>query len=76
MKKIIRLFALTAIMSVLYVSTCFAQEATKTVPDLTKEQFIAQLQAHQATALAQAASIENSIADKNAAAAHKNMIMA
>ncbi len=75
MKKIFKIFITTAITTVMLASTCFAQELTKVMPDLTEEQFIAQTNAHQATALAQAASIENSMADKNAAAAHRNTIL-
>ena len=76
MRRLTKVLLVSAVMTLLMGVTCFAQEQTKVNPDLTEDQFIAGLASHQATVLAQAQSVENSMADKNAAASHRAMVMA
>jgi hypothetical protein len=75
MKKLIKTLICATAMTMLFGVTCFAQEPTKVIPDVTPAQFMAGLAAHQSTVLAQAKSVEESMADKNAAQAHYVMIL-
>ena len=68
MRKITKLFVVTAALTLLCAVPAMAQEVTDPKTIMTEQQFMKQIADHQAVVQTQVNSVVNSMADKNAAA--------
>lgn len=68
MRKITKLFVVTAALTLLCAVPAMAQEVTDPKTIVTEQQFMKQIADHQAVVQTQVNSVVNSMADKNAAA--------